>query len=285
MIHGKSPENARSSTAQRPRTWLVANPASGSVSAATLAAVVAALEAGGTLVGRIEFPRDALPAPETLDVDMLVVLAGDGTINAAAARYADWDGVLLILPGGTMNLLAKLLHGDATPAEIVARAGSAPAVALPRIEAAGQCAYVGLILGPAASWGRARERWRAGRVAGALRAMRHAWRRTFARRVRIMGVPGRAQAVFVRPENDRLWLGAVEAADWRSIADLGREWIADDWSAARAVTTAERDAFTLRGRRPVQALFDGELALLPPGTEVRVGRSRPMFVQTRKGSE
>jgi len=266
------------------RTWIIANPASGSVTPAVRDSVEAALSACSEIVGRTAFPEEPLPEPGAIDAagaDTIVLLAGDGTINAAACAFADWDGALLILPGGTMNLLSKALHGDVAPDAIVAAAAAGAAtIALPFAQGEGHRAYVGLILGPAASWNRARERLRAGRVRGLWRVVRHAWSRTMAHRVRIAGVPGAAQAVFVRATDAALDIATVEAADWRSIAELGWGWVSGDWVAARAVHSYTRPTIRLRGKRPVQALFDGEPAILPPGTEIGLGRSRRMFLST-----
>ena len=127
-------------------------------------------ERGLILAGRTRFPDDAIPDAAALavaNVDTVVLFAGDGTINAALCALADWDGAFLILPGGTMNMLAKMLHGDADPAAIVHAAHHASRrVALPYVEAGPHRAFVGLIVGPAAHWGRAREAARADRRSG-----------------------------------------------------------------------------------------------------------------------
>lgn len=269
------------------RVWIIANPASGSVSPAVRQRVLAAIAAHAMLVGETDFPATPMPAIADLDaadVDTLVVLAGDGTINAAACRYAEWTGALLILPGGTMNLLARVLHGDAAPEAIVAMAGQGRMIALPIVQTDGHCGFVGVILGPAASWNLARERLRAGRLGGLWRAIRHAWSRTRARRIRLAGLLGTAQAVFVRAENEALAVDAVEAADLGQIVALGWDWLTGDWVDARAVTSVRRTRLRVLGRRPVQALFDGEPTLLPAGTEIRLGRSRPIFLSTREAA-
>ncbi|PCG08371.1 hypothetical protein COA17_13475 [Sphingomonas ginsenosidimutans] len=266
------------------RFWLIANARSGSVSDTTREGVVAALESRGALAGRTDFPTEPLPEPRDLTaagVDTVAVLAGDGTINAAARRYADWPGALLILPGGTMNLLARALHGDAAPVAIVELLDQARAVDLPVIAAAEHRAFVGVILGPATAWNRARERWRAGRWRGALRAVRAAWHRSRGRGIAIEGVAGRPQAVFVSAGDDALRIAAVDASDGRMLAELGWEWLTGDWIAAGAVTSLHRPTMRVHGRRPVAALFDGEPALLPAGSVLRLERSRPMFLQTR----
>ena len=244
-------------------------------------------ERGLTLAGRTRFPGEDLPAAAALDaagVDTVVLFAGDGTINAAVCALAHWQGAILILPGGTMNLLAKVLHGNADPHTIVHAAHErGRKVALPFVEAGRHRALVGLILGPAASWVRARELVRAGRMRGLLRALRHAWRRTFAHGIRLEGVPGlkhRAQAVFVRPRADRLDVAAVDARDFRAIAALGWEWLTGDWVAAAQVTQCHSPAFRTLGHKPALALFDGEPVMLEPGTKITGGKTAKMFLTT-----
>ena len=181
------------------RLWFITNPQSGSSDAAKAEAILAVfVERGLTLVGRTDFPDDDLPTPEALAVaeaDTVVLFAGDGTINAAVCALADWDGAILILPGGTMNMLAKSLHGDADPAAIIVAAHeSERRIALPFVEAGKHRALVGLIVGPAANWYRARERIRERKLGGAVAGGAAAWRRTFGRGIRLgrrAGLSGR----------------------------------------------------------------------------------------------
>ncbi|WP_343519303.1 diacylglycerol kinase family protein [Sphingomonas sp.] len=270
------------------RLWFITNPHSGSATREKCEALEAVFEERGlTLAGRTEFPDAEIPGEAELAaarVDTVVLFAGDGTINAALCALADWEGAFLILPGGTMNLLAKALHGDVEPADIIHVAhDGARKVALPYVEAGPHRAFVGLILGPAAHWARAREAARKGRVSRVLGAMRTAWRRTFGKGIRVAGVPGmrgRYQAVFVAPAANGLEVAAIDARDWASIAELGWNWLTGDWIAARAVT--ERRAERLRpiARRPVLALFDGEPVTLEPDAEVTGGMTHPAFIAT-----
>ncbi|AHE54901.1 diacylglycerol/lipid kinase family protein [Sphingomonas sanxanigenens] len=270
------------------KLWLITNPASGSSSPAKCEAIEILLrDRGLTLGGRTAFPAESLPDAAALDaaeIDLVVLFAGDGTINAALCALATWEGGFLILPGGTMNLLARSLHGDADPAAIVAAAHEdARRIALPLIEAGPHRAFVGLILGPAAHWYRAREMARAGRPRRMLSAALGAWRRTFGRGVRISGAPGlraRYQAVFVQPGATRLAVAAIDARDWRAIAELGWDWLTGDWVRARAVDEAETDALRLAEGQPVLALFDGEPVRLDAGTRITPGLSRVAFVTT-----
>ncbi len=273
------------------RLWFITNPQSGSSDARKAEAIEAiCTERGLRFVGRTDFPQQPLPTSDDLDragADTVMLFAGDGTINAAACALANWDGGILILPGGTMNLLAKALHGDADPAAIVAAAHDRDRrIALPYVEAGAHRALVGLIVGPAASWYHARERVREGRLGKLLPAIRGAWRRTFGRGVRLSGAPGfppRVQGAYVRAEGDGLAVAAVDARDVRSIADLGWSWVTGDWIAARAVTEARADNLRIAEHRRVLALFDGEPQLLEPGTRITVGRTKEQFVSTLEG--
>lgn len=271
------------------RLWFITNPDSGSATREKCEALEAVFEERGLmLAGRTGFPEAPIPSERelaTAKVDTVVLFAGDGTINAALCALANWDGAFLILPGGTMNLLAKALHGNADPAAIVHAAHEAGRrVALPYVEAGPHRAFVGLILGPAAHWARAREAARKGRVARVLGAIRSAWRRTFGKGIRVAGVPGmhgRYQAVFVAPgAAGALEVAAIDARDWGAIAELGWNWLTGDWIAARAVTDRRAERLRPLCRRPVLALFDGEPVTLDPDAEVTGGMTGPAFLAT-----
>ncbi|MFL9840638.1 diacylglycerol kinase family protein [Sphingomonas sp. ST-64] len=271
------------------RLWFITNPGSGSATAAKCTALEAVFDERGLhLAGRTAFPEEPIPDGATLaaeGVDTVVLFAGDGTINAALCALADWDGAFLILPGGTMNLLAKALHDEADPAAIVHAAHErARRVAMNFVEAGPHRAFVGLILGPAAQWGRAREAARAGRLSRTWGATRNAWRRSFGRGIGVRGVPGmddRYQAVFVAPAAEGLQVDAIDARDWSTIAELGWNWLTGDWIAARAVTHRRAARLEPVSGRPVLALFDGEPVTLDPGVAVTGGTTAPMFLSTR----
>ena len=276
------------------RLWFITNPDSGTATKAKCAALEAVFEESGLkLAGRTEFPAEKLPTAADLagaGVDTVVLFAGDGTINAALCALEKWKGAFLILPGGTMNLLAKGLHSEADPHKILHAAHQCDRrVALPYVQAGANRAFVGLILGPAASWFRAREAVRKGRVGRLFGAMRAAWRRTFGDRgIRVEGAAGLGddyQAVFVSPDLRGLEVAAVDARDWGSIVQLGWEWLTGDWVAAHAVSEARTEQLRVRGNKPVLALFDGEPVTLQPREPIRAGKSLETFIATRADEE
>lgn len=151
--------------------WLVTNAASGS----NADEAVEALEGccgrhGFPLAGRTRFPGDDLPHPAALDaagIGLVTVFAGDGTVNALLTRLSGWGGAVLVLPGGTMNLLYHRLHGERTMERTIAAVASGEARRIrPGIV---RCphgdAYAGVLAGPGTSWGEVREALREAAVA------------------------------------------------------------------------------------------------------------------------
>lgn len=271
------------------RTWLITNPGSGSVSDARSVAVAAAIgQSGMTLVGRTLFPTEPLPQTDMLEagsVDTIVLFAGDGTINAAACALEEFAGTMLILPGGTMNMLARRLHGDADTAAILKAAiAGAEAHPLPVVEAGPHRAFVALIVGPAAHWAHAREALRAGRFRRIWRTARMAWRRTTTRGVAVRGVPalrGRHQALIVSPGVDEVAVAAIRAQAISAMLRLGLSWIGSDWRSDKSVRTATQRSLVIDSRRPVPALFDGEPVTLYAPVTITGGESRLRFLTTR----
>lgn len=143
--------------------WLVTNSASGSNTDAAVDELAASLRAAGYGAERtICFPRDDLPTAAELDaagVQTLAVFTGDGTINAAATGLEGWGGAILVLPGGTQNLLSKALHGD-VPAEAITgslAAGKFRRIRRRAIRTSQGTGLVEVLAGPGAMWADVRE--------------------------------------------------------------------------------------------------------------------------------
>ena len=162
MIHGKT-------------LWLAANAASGSNNDAAMAALEAALgETGCVLARRIGFHEEGAPSIEDLrrdEVHVLVIFAGDGTTNALVTSLYGWEGAILVLPGGTMNILSHRLHGEAEPAAIIAAlaAGSARRIRPTVLRTAYGDALSGVLAGPGTAWGEVREAMRSVDVIGTIK--------------------------------------------------------------------------------------------------------------------
>lgn len=146
--------------------WLVLNAKSGSNDDSAIEELRDHCERKGlTLTHEIRFPDEDLPTRAELDaagVECLAVFTGDGTLNAAITGLYGWPGAILVLPGGTMNLLSTRLHGEADSEEILDRVARGafrrvrPQVA--RCDAGD--ALAGLLSGPGTSWASVREAMR-----------------------------------------------------------------------------------------------------------------------------
>ncbi len=153
----------------QPTTWLCVNTASGSNDAVRQAALAEALAEAGCAVKRtIDVASENPPSREQLEgagVELLVVFTGDGTANAVATACEGWAGKVLVLPGGTANLLARALHGERTAEEIVKGAASAASVRPPCIRTSQGTALIEVLAGPGATWSDVREEMRQGNIA------------------------------------------------------------------------------------------------------------------------
>lgn len=146
--------------------WLVNNSYSGSNDQEALEALERCCGHHGFEVARrTAFPDETLPTPRALDdagIDCVAVFAGDGTVNGLLRGLSGWGGAVLVLPGGTMNLLYHRLHGERTIEQTVAAAARGEAVRrrLHVIRSPIGDAYAGLLAGPGTRWGRVREAMR-----------------------------------------------------------------------------------------------------------------------------
>lgn len=148
--------------------WLIVNSASGSNDEAALAALQDAFAAAGRTPDRvIDCSTQDLPTTADLTgggVTVLAIFTGDGTINAAVPKLEGWDGAVLVLPGGTANLLARALHGERSAAEIVALFGEGQMarVRRPCLRFDQGTALIEVLAGPGATWSDVREGLRDG---------------------------------------------------------------------------------------------------------------------------
>ena len=143
--------------------WLVANSTSGSNDRNVLAALVEQLDAAGHGPARvIDGASETLPsrvALEQASVGTLVVFAGDGTVSALLPPLEGWPGQVLVLPGGTTNLLAKMLHQTCETDAILAAftAGKSAVIQRTCVRSPGHMALCEVLAGPGAKWSDVRE--------------------------------------------------------------------------------------------------------------------------------
>jgi diacylglycerol kinase family enzyme len=269
---------------------LIHNSQSGSHDPAVLAAIEEACRANGApLAATFALPDDALPdaaALRRLSVDLLIVWTGDGTINAAAREAEGWTGALLPLPGGTLNLLSKALHGDRPATDILADAltGKGRRCPVPIIRTgddAGGTAFITIVAGPATEWAEIRETMRqdglieASRAApDALDAMRNA------PGVRVAGQEQAWPAIILTPTEAGLRADGILTEGAGDVLRHGLAWLGGDFRDGPSEEIARGETIILESDAPIRLEYDGELAETSSPARFAVGASAVDFIVT-----
>jgi diacylglycerol kinase family enzyme len=169
------------------RALLLVNEMAGGVGAGDADKLAAALADAGVgeyaLISAERMSR-ALFA-RAADFDVIVLLGGDGTARAAA-ELAPRDGPpLILLPGGTLNILPRALYGDlAWPEALAAALERGEVTRLTAGRANGEPFYVAALFGAPTLLARAREAMREGQHLRAWRRLGAALQRLFLHRLR-----------------------------------------------------------------------------------------------------
>lgn len=272
-------------TSSGPTVWLIANRRSGTTDEAAIDNARTQIEACAASVTRvIDLSDEELPDAGQDMPDIVASLGGDGTANAVIDRYGTGDGPrLLILPGGTMNLLAALLHGDAPPEEIVEKAlTSGRIVTLPLIEGPEFHSLVGVIAGPTAAWGEVREDIRAGDVEALVEDIPAAISATLAgTHVRIAGHDRDHAALFVEPAQQSLLAHDIQAESLGDLASHGWAWLRRDFLGGPTEKVAQARSLTLEEPDgEIDLLVDGERKTARSPLELRWSQCPARFIAT-----
>lgn len=272
--------------------------------------------AGRPFVHSIHLPDDDVPSRDMLeahDADLLVIWTGDGSIRAAAQKIDGWDGAILPLPGGTLNLLSKKLHGDRDPADILrdvvsdhamrrsipilrgsahslADASSGPSSGPPSNHLASpssgegddSIALITILAGPATRWAEVRETLRHDGIISATRGARGAVNAMLnAPGVRVAGHAGEHSAVILTPLPDGIDVHGILAEGAMDLLRHGLAWLGGDFRDGPSQLITKANELCLESDRPISVEFDGELTEHPSPLFVRLGHSATDFLSTR----
>ena len=268
---------------------MAANINSGSYDEGLCKEVSQALSAEGHEMARlIECPHEDLPDAATLrqaGVDALAVFGGDGTVNGAMRQAEGWDGHILVLPGGTMNLLSRSLHGDVDSETIAQRyaQGRTKLARMPVAEGEGEIALVGVIAGPTTAWGDVREDMRHFNLADMPGSIAVAWTKTFGgAQVQLDGTGEPYPALFIEPKMDALHVTGFTAEGAGQMFAHGLSWLKGDFREGPHEDLGMREALEVSAAdgKPVGLLIDGEEAEGSARCRFRHGLSPIDFVYT-----
>lgn len=245
------------------------NRASGSNDEAALAQLQAALDkASLTPRQTLAVPDDPLPdkaALEAAGVDLLVVFAGDGTANAALLPLDGWGGEVLVLPGGTQNLLARALHGERSAEAIVAAFDALVPTRRHRLHNRHGDGLCEIVAGPGATWSDVREALRDRDIGALATATGEAVVQTTAGPTVRLADPelGRAEgypAVRLYPAGELI---AVDGYGAEKLADYARQGLAivqRDFRRGPHDELGRHRTVLCRSEEPIELMIDGERA-------------------------
>ncbi|WP_293700218.1 MULTISPECIES: diacylglycerol/lipid kinase family protein [unclassified Sphingopyxis] len=269
------------------RPALICNTQSGSHDAAVREQIAELCRAhNAPLVATFALPDGDIPDADALKqhgIDLLLVWTGDGTINAAATKAAGWDGAILALPGGTLNLLSKALHGDRPAPDILSDVlqGNARRSAIPTVQSDTGTAFITVVAGPATRWAEVRETMRQDGIIEASRAAPEALDEMLnAPGVRV-GPDGEAYpAVILTPTADGIRADGILAEGTGDVLRHGLAWLGGDFrdGPSEPITTA--DTIMLESEQPISLEFDGELDAVASPAKFSLGSSAVDFIAT-----
>jgi diacylglycerol kinase family enzyme len=212
----------------------------------------------------------ALSESKAHELDLLIVLGGDGTIRAAAEACDGAGPLLMPLPGGTMNMLPKALYGDRDWREALKATLLDPRVQpVHGADANGHRFFIAAILGGPSKMAEAREAMRERDLAGAVEKGVAALRQALSTdlRYRFGNRSDAAESVVVLcPLTSRQLLDdeeVLEAAAFKLEGPsdaLRLAWNATfrDWRADPTVERAKVGRADIESDEPIPAILDGE---------------------------
>ena len=269
------------------RPALLCNSQSGSHDPAIHEAIVAACaDAGAPLAATFALPQDEIPSAAALraqDIDLLLIWTGDGTINAAASEVTGWDGAVLPLPGGTLNLLSKALHGDRPVPEILADVltGKGRQRPIPIICSGDGNAFITIVAGPATRWAEVRETMRQDGIIEASRTAPDALDEMLnAPGVRIAGQGKTYPAIVLTPTASGVRADGILTEGTADVLRHGLAWLGGDFRDGPSEEVARAETIILESDAPISLEYDGELAETPSPARFALGMSAVDFVAT-----
>ncbi len=271
----------------------VINPLSGSVPADAEALLRAAAEEAGVIadvsIAEPDGLRDAIETGGRSGADALAVWGGDGSVACALEALGSAGMPVLPLPGGTMNMLHRRVHGVADGEAIDWRAclvgalrdGGETSISAGCVNDERRF-YVGALFGELAGLSRAREAIREGRPLAAAEEASETGAFDLATSLAFhelngeeAGLQGKATALaaFV-PEQADDWLevGWIDPDNLAQLAGVGLEIALGDWRSATGVVYHRWPAFRIFHAREseIETTLDGEPVRLPSASLVRI---------------
>jgi len=250
----------------------------------------AVASAGHTLVSLASSTDDlraAARAATKSGADAIIVWGGDGTLACVLSMSGAGGPPVLTLPGGTMNMLSRRLHGEGTWYEILDRVLAVPEE---RVIAAGDVEghrfYVAALFGKLTGLAESREAVRKGQLLDAAQTLMEGDVLDVETRLRFhcgqAGNPGKdggnvieavAAAIALkggpRPAFD---VAAIDPANTLELFSTAMDAMIHGWKGAEAVERNMTSSVTIEGLDgvPIPCTLDGEQMQFETPVEVRL---------------
>jgi diacylglycerol kinase family enzyme len=214
-------------------------------------------------------------------LDIFIVLGGDGTIRKAAEACTETRPYLVPLPGGTMNMLPRALYGDLSWEDALKNTLAAPsAKMLSGGRVANKQFFVAAIVGPPALWIQARESAREGDIVNVIEKGRVALQKMFGPKVQYLiseEMKGEAEAVLLicpliseemSGSEQALEAAVVDVENAAQVIRLATAAAFGKWRDDRKIHLTKTKRVVVQSRKEIPATLDGESVNLGVRAEI-----------------
>jgi len=214
-------------------------------------------------------------------LEVLIVLGGDGTIRTAAGACSRRGMYLLPLPGGTMNMLPRALYGDVSWEDALKNALTAPSV---KVLSGGRIAdkqfFIAVIVGAPALWAEPRESIREGDIVDAIEKGSVAFRNMFETKVQYTiseEIKGEAEAVALicpliseemSDSEQALEAAVIDVESAAELIGLATTAAFGKWRDNRNILLTKTKRVGVQSGKDIPATLDGESINLGTSAEI-----------------
>jgi diacylglycerol kinase family enzyme len=215
------------------------------------------------------------------ELDIFIVLGGDGTIRTTAEACAEKGSHLIPLPGGTMNMLPRALYGNVSWEEALKKTLTAPSA---KVLSGGRVAnkgfFIAAIVGAPALWTQPRESMREGNIADAIKKGSVAFRRMFETKVQYRisgGAKGETEAVALicpliseeMSDSEQAFEAAIiDVESAAEVIGLATTAAFGKWRDDRNILLTKTKRVGVQSSKDIPAILDGESVNLGVRAEV-----------------
>jgi diacylglycerol kinase family enzyme len=214
-------------------------------------------------------------------LEVLIVLAGDGTIRTAAEACAEKGSYLIPLPGGTMNMLPRALYGNVSWEEALKKTLTAPST---KVLSGGRVAnkrfFIAAIVGAPALWTQPRESMREGNIADAIKKGSVAFRRMFETKVQYLisgGAKGETEGVALicpliseemSDSEQALEAAIIDVESAAEVIGLASTAAFGKWRDDKNILLTKTKRVSVQSSKEIPATLDGEKVNLGRSAEI-----------------